>query len=341
MKLKKINLKNSLLALALSALLLGSFLPARQVRAEQPGGITISPAVLYFTLTSQNPRQTKTITILNSQETDIVVALQVKRVDETSGILAPTTPITDERQAITLSTNELQIPAGKSATVDLTIASSQVLRPGGSYFSLVATQTSNATDTVGFNAAVSAVIFVTKEAGAFRKLDVMASSIPAILFGTPSQVTILFRNSGNVMVVPRGIVLITGKNNQEFLAKGVINTESLPVFPGKELRLTTPLTKLMSTVLPTKVTAVLQYRFDGTDQTTTVTKSSWLIPMQFIALVSLLLAAIVASVYYITKMRKSHKKHNAKNVPSVRKNGAKKIEIQTMYDGDKITVRKE
>ncbi|MFO0882161.1 MAG: hypothetical protein U0491_01810 [Candidatus Saccharimonadales bacterium] len=328
----------------LAVLIIG---PASLVSAEAPKGITVSPAVLRFTVSTNKPTQSQSVTLTNNGTSEVELRVQLKNVDESSGVLAPTTELTNSQStAVAVDKPIVSLAPGASAAVLVTVKSGDTLKPGGSYYALVVTQESNAQNSVGLHPSVGAGIFVTNENGANRHLLLKSTSVGRVMFGIPSVISVEFTNDGNVVVVPRGIIVLTSANKESFISKGVINTASQPVFPGKTIVLDTPMQSLVRLVWPRRINVLYQYRFDGMDQTTTIRKESFVIPPIFVAII-ILIAIITTFLVWVVPRKKRHKKQVPitskevllkKNQKRVATTGTK-IDVKDSTDGDRITVR--
>ncbi len=341
----KRRIKSSIvIALTLVSAFLGFY---RTTLAESPKGITVSPAVLYFTVSSNKPSHSQTVKITNNENTTVQLTAQIKNVDDSSGILAPTSVLsTEQSKAVQISTSAITLPPGGSTDITITVSTNDSLKPGGSYFSLVITQSSEVSNAVGLHPSVGAALFVTNEDGANRHIALQATSAGKILFGIPNTIQTRFMNDGNVVVVPRGVIVVGSNNVDAYVAKGVINTESQPLFPGKTIVLDVPMKKIAKVLIPTKVHIIYQYRFDGTDQIITTAHQAVIIPPLFI--VFLLMIAIITTVLLRYSWKHRRRKNRTDKKP---KEGAaqpreqkqatpiKKIAVKDATDGDKITVR--
>jgi hypothetical protein len=97
------------------------------------------------------------------------------------------------------------------------------------------------------------------------------------LLHRPTMATATFRNTGNVLAVPRASVQILGHRGT-LLATGIINQRSLLLLPGKQITTSGALTPLASSWLPARLTVRMTYRIDGTNQTHSLTHTALYVP---------------------------------------------------------------
>ena len=308
------------------------------VQAAPPAqGLTLSPAVVTIGVSQTESEKSATITIKNNYSVPVVLTASLRGVDQDNGVIAPASELDENlRTIISLNKVEFALAPNESSSVTVTVKNSSKLHPGGTYAALVIKQIGTANNNVGIYPAIGAGIFITKEEGAVRALDVSEFSYQRKLLGEPSSATIIFKNTGNVQVVPRGQVLVTSQNLKTFYSKGIVNQESFTLLPAKYIKLTTPLIKVNSGLLPSQQKIIIQYRYDGTDQVQTIVRSLWHVPHIFIIVLALLPIGAVLVFRQRIRRHTGSEQQPREQPPQLKK----RIIVQDKTDGEKIPVNR-
>ena len=307
----------------------------------QSGAYTLE--VYSIRINDDDIEKTNSVGVTNTFNGPASLVAQLKGVDDTNGILAPTKDLDNKLQdIIKIDKPEFVLQAGETTNINITVKNSPELRPGGTYAALVIKQSNSASNSaVGFQSAIGTGIFITKEHGAVRKLSLSSFSIHRILLGEPDKLTVNFKNDGNVQTVPRGVASTTNQKQTIIYQKGVVNQESISLMPGKSVNLEVPLNMVKRAYLPSRQKVVVQYRYDGSDYITTSTKELLYIPRYLYFVVLLLVIGLFLLLKNHKKLIRKKKiikttrqSNNSKN--SIRK----KIVVEDQNDGEKIPVRK-
>jgi hypothetical protein len=118
---------------------------------------------------------------------------------------------------------------------------------------------------------LSSLLLVTKQGGLRQELTIDSQKQSGGWWRLPVRVTQLYRNTGNVHVVPRGIVSVRDPFGRE-VRRGAINENSKVILPETKRSYTTQLLSLTGAWWPGRYSVVTAYRYDGTDQTRTYTQ---------------------------------------------------------------------
>lgn len=309
------------------------------------GGITVSPALATISIGADTTSGTATVTIKNDFTATVNLTAAIKSVDQDNGILVPSGELDTELQKlITLNVQDFTLQPNESKDVVITVKNTASLRPGGTYASLVVRQISGSDNTIGLQTAVGAGIFVIKEDGAVRELQAQNIAVNRFVLQPPSSVSLTFKNTGNVHIVPRGQIVVTNASNETFYQKGIINQESFTLLPGKSLRFEIPLQKLEQTLLPSRQKVVIQYRYDGSEQITSISKIIVIVPFYiFIILIALIIVVgygvktkkIRLRIRRPKKQKKAALELDAHDAPA-----KKRIIVQDKSDGEKIPIHR-
>jgi hypothetical protein len=162
---------------------------------------------------------------------------------------------------------------------------------------------------------------VVKEAGAIRDVKVTAIHDDSKLWRSASLATTTFTTSGNVAVVPRGVISVYDPLGRS-VGDGVVNEESLQLLPKSELKLQAKINPSSMSLLPGRYTTKIVYRYDGSDNQMVATVRHVVIPplsVLFGLMILFIAAGLIMSVRRILARRvKSTKNIVADIVPKSR-----------------------
>ena len=168
-----------------------------------------------------------------------------------------------------LSTNDVSIEPGKTATITATIINNENLQPGGHYTAIVAALTNpdpTRMNEISINQKLSSLILATKVGGEKYDLKLQQIEAKGSLFHLPKSVTLHFNNPGNVHVIPRGTVRIVSPSGK-VVSRGVINEDSSYILPETSRQLSVDLTSIgFRSLWPTLYHVEINYRYEGVDQ---------------------------------------------------------------------------
>jgi len=200
-----------------------------------------------------------------------------------------------------LSQTAVTLAAGASTNIFVTITNSSSLATGGHYGAVLATALTApngaaAKSRIGVLEVLSSLLLLVKSGGPPPNLTLLAQTVDrqGILF--PSQVQQLFKNQGDVHVVPRGTIDIRDPLGH-LVARGAMNINSGIILPQTARRYDVSLMQLASAWMPGEYSVLTTYRYDGSNATKTWTGQFWYFgsPLLWllVAAVLLLAAAII------------------------------------------------
>lgn len=231
------------------------------VKVIAEAGIAVSPAIVTVTLNKTDETQVAYIGVKNYYTTDVTLSAELKGVDPDTASLAPTKePDANLAKQVNITPAVFTLPPQGSINIQISVTNSDTLSPGGSYAALLIKPTGDMADDVGLQPAISANLFIVKEQGARRQLDVVQVGLSRLLWELPTRANITFANTGNVINVPRGLITISDHSQNVIYKKGIINEGSLSIWPSKQITLDVPLQTLSKKWLPGRRTVLLQYR---------------------------------------------------------------------------------
>lgn len=263
----------ALLALLLPA---GTAEAASGLPAKRPGGITIAPAFQDVTIAADQASASYQFSITNNTSDPLELSLSAVdfgSLDESGGVLfsGDSRKSLDYRyglaQYVTLERDRLVVDPKKTEKVQLTVTNKESLSPGGHYGAILVSPTPGGgrSTKVEVNQVLSSLLFVRKQGGEIYELALRDITTAGNLFTAPENVELRFQNSGNVHVVPRGILTVTDPRGR-VVKRGFINTGSGIVLPETFRRLNAPLESSATSWMPGKYKLTVSYRYDGSAQ---------------------------------------------------------------------------
>lgn len=283
-----------------AALCLGSSALVMPVHAaDEPAGITLSPARLQITVPQGQQTQTATVMVKNSYSQRLNFAAVLYGVQQsTDGSLVPDMSAGELpfKDSVQVSPGTFSLDAGQSINLTVQLTNSAQLVPGGQYAALLVTQVPGRAGDVRLTPAVAAGLFIIKEEGAVRQLTAAIRHTDHSWVQAPGYVDVSFSNGGNVQLTPRAAVRVYDPAGR-VIAQGVSNEESITVMPGKDVKVRSTLQAIDRSWRPGQYRVAVQYRYEGTDETAEVSLRLFVLPMRFVlAAGGAVLAAAIAIV---------------------------------------------
>jgi hypothetical protein len=251
-----------------------------QTKAE---GITVSPTQKVLTLSSGLLEAHSEIVLSNNtaQELDVVMSIRdltkiYDNGDQSFGQAGlPVGKYGLANWASLPDGESITIAAGESKTVPVIIENRADLSPGGHYGAIV-TSLKNSTGTgatpVNIQQNLLSFLFVQKLGGEKLGMSLQSFAVDNKKV-IPNDVSLSFKSTGNVYVVPRGYVSVFDPKGR-LVAKGIINTESAFVLPETTRSFDTMLQATTTKKLaPGKYKVVAAYRYDGHTDYETATRT--------------------------------------------------------------------
>lgn len=306
-----------LVVILLSLVIIPSTL-ASAVDPKAAKGISISPPLKEIVISTGLIQATTDVVVTNNTDKELgstVKVVDFKALDEFGGISLGEVgvPLSKYNLANWMSLpggNNVALPKGQPATIQVNIDNRSDLAPGGHYGAVVVTASSpNSGDgnKVSFKQQLVSLIFLKKLGGEKYGLELNNIKVKAET-DLPSLASLKFASTGNVHVVPRGYVLVTDPKGKT-VAKGIINPESTLVMPGNSRQFETILQPVGSSSTQGSYKVTAYYRYDGKSQfaskSVTYVRSAWS-PKLIIGLIITGVAALIIVVIIVSKRRKSH-----------------------------------
>ncbi len=280
---------------------------AYQSAQRKSSGITISPAFQQVSIAANQPSVQYDFTVTNNSNSEYEFALSVVdfgSLDDTGGVLfvGNGQKSLSYRYAlspwVTLERDRIVVAAHATEKVPITVVNKESLSPGGHYGAVLVTPTDTGdSQKVQIDQVISSLLFVKKLGGEVYRLNLVHSSISNRIFALPGTVDVRFQNSGNVHVIPRGLVTITDPRGT-VVKRGVINADSGIALPETFRELKTPLETLSPAWLPGRYTLTTSYRYDDQTKNTTVTSTFWYFDGRLLLIVVAVLALIGFAIFH-------------------------------------------
>ncbi len=166
-----------------------------------------------------------------------------------------------------LEKDVLTLEPGQSATVRAVIENKDSLSPGGHYGAVLFQNEGDASapdvsGNVAVNQFIASLVFLKKEGGERYALGLESHQWERDWLRLPAAVRLRFHNSGNVHVVPRGLVSIRDVFGRETY-RGIINEDSTLIYPESFRIYPTRLRPVETAWLPGPYRVVISFRYDG------------------------------------------------------------------------------
>lgn len=276
-------------------------LPAQVLATTAPAkaGITVAPAHIVLQIAKGQQQQEATVGVRNDYAQAVSFDVTIQGLQQNAkGILVPTgTPDAAIAALMTVSPQRFTLEPGKSVNLKLLLHDTEQLSPGGHYAALFIRQAGAEGQKLSLAAAVSVSMFIIKEEGAVRSVAVTSVRHDGMLFRLPRTVTVGFKNEGNVSVVPRAAVTMSGPT-RPVLATAAMNQESLWAVAGGATTIQAGLQQHSMAWLPGSYTLNVVYRYDGSDAQHVASVRFWVVPLPFVGVMFLAGVAIIGLVRY-------------------------------------------
>lgn len=256
--------------------LLGTGLASAAETPKPTPGITLSPFLQQLSIAPDDASRSFTLSVTNHTTAEQVVKLTARdfgSLDETGGVLLEGSKGYSQKYGLAtwihLETDTVSLKPKETRTVTITIGNETSLRPGGHYGAIVSSidsVTAPSDNYIGINQQLLSLILLTKVGGEQYDLRLDRVSQNGNLLHLPNQISLHFKNPGNVHVIPRGLVKLTSPGGT-VVAQGIINAESAYILPESARELLVPLNSVANALpVPGLYHLEVEYRYDGIDR---------------------------------------------------------------------------
>jgi len=290
--------------------------------ADEKGGLTIEPAFQEVVLDQKNEKNTFPISITNSSNAPVslqISAIDFGSLDESGGVAFLGSENELERKYALASwlkpeKDVVVIDSGAKETILVTIKDEEALSPGGHYGAMVfktgrPSNTEDAESIISIERLFSTLVFVKKIGGEKYEMKFIEQEYDDNLVNFQEKLKLRFQNTGNVHLVPRGVVTVTDPLGRT-VAKGIINQESALVLPETTRDYPVRIQKNAPIFFPGRYSMEIAYRYDGKNDFTTVLTRFDFVPLPAIV-VSLLVATSIG--WYVVRRQRNKGEYLASN----------------------------
>lgn len=256
------------------------------------------------------------ITITNKTGTDqefSVRSVSFKSLDSSGGVAFLGTDINNNglpsADFIVFENASFQVLAGETKTFAFQIQDQETLSPGGHYAALVfqslPVTDENSAQKIAVRQIFSSLIFLNKQGGEKKQLTLKALPDKHFLWQFPKALELVFVNTGNTHVVPRGTV-VTEDAFGFMRTRTILNESSSLILPEQERLF--PVNLNSQPWLPGLYTTSVSYRYDGQTEVTTMQETFFLLPYRLVIVIGVLVAVLVflrKKIMFFRKQKKS------------------------------------
>ncbi len=298
--------------LAVVILLCGVFSIPVLAATNSKSGLTLTPPFQEINLLPNQAEVKGSFSISNNNAEPVsfdLTTVDMGTLDETGGVVFSGISADYQKKYglaewLHLPNTSLTIQPKSSQTVDFTVVNSPDMQSGGHYGAVVVKalgQAGQNKNQVNLSPQAATLIFARKIGGEVFGLSLQKPPSKTYYRSLPSELNLSFKNTGNVHVVPRGVVLVKNPKGH-VVAKGVINSESSLILPERNRLYSVKLTKQKQILWPGKYKVEVSYRYDGKDNFATESYSILLLNLP-LGLVMLLIFGVLAWLGFLLAKR--------------------------------------
>lgn len=302
-----------LLTIILLALIISPSISSAQAQSQPDDtvGITVTPITDEFTI-SPGEIKSRTISVINPGTE--VITLYPRALDFTTDNENGQPAFfesNDESMSYTLSRwmrfdrEFIRVAANEEEHFEVVIQAPKDAEPGGHYGTVLFStekpkEVNDQTTKVSVVGLVGTLLLATVPGDVSEQLEIEQFNVPRIVFGSPANVDLLFKNSGNIHVKPKGEIIIRNWSGNQTKVLPV-NEGNGNVLPESRRKFSQSWQFSLGNIGLYRVTAQLTY---GTNpQTLTATRQIIILPYWVILAVVVLAALIILLVIKLRRAR--------------------------------------
>lgn len=245
-------------------LIIGLFLWRPPVCWAVEGGLSISPPFVSLTI-GEEKEVRQELVIKNDSKQSLSFKVKVVdfgSMDESGGIAFLETKY-GLASWLSLEKDALIVGPGEKETLGVTVLNKESLSPGGHYGAVwLMTDEAEGTGKIGLSMSYASLFYVIKNGGAHYSMDLKGVSFGKNWWKRPVGVDLRFQNTGNVHLVPRGLIEVFDSGGRK-VAKGVVNDSSAIILPESFRIYETNLNYLTKWWWPGRYRLEVSYRYEG------------------------------------------------------------------------------
>ncbi len=280
-------------------------------------GITINPFNQSLVIPADSQSYPFSLTVTNNTgygQALTARAVDLNGLDDSGGIQIAQNPASvsaDYQLAsyLQLDDTAFSLAAGETRVIHGTVIHVQDLTPGTHYAALLVGKpaVTPSGSKVPLQTVIASSLLVRKVGGeryglALDAIDHTASWWKRL------ELTLHFRNTGNVGLVPRGVVRVLDPFGKE-VARGAINEGSGIILPGASRKFQIAESFERPVLWPGRYTYIVQYRYNGKDDFAEQRLSFTYLDLRSVTVIVLLLVSLAGLVWLIAwVLRRRHKR---------------------------------
>ncbi len=286
--------------------------PAVAAAAPAAQGVVVSPALEQINLPKDQDSAGFNLTVTNDTPLPLTITTRTDDFTALNNTGSPQFLDNVDKKAtphglahwLTVSGGEFVLTPAASKSVAVSITDAASMGPGGHYgaviFRVVPPPGGTGSNVIGANAELSSLVFLTTDNLGLQAIKLLKPMLGFASLELPGSVNLVFRNTGDVQVTPRGYVTITDTTDRE-IARGIINTDSGQILPETSRLYEVSLSSRGSFLWPGYYRLFVAYRYDGQATYANYEAQFWYVPGKF--LVGAGAVALVVLVYLIRRLR--------------------------------------
>ncbi|KKR31689.1 MAG: hypothetical protein UT63_C0063G0002 [Candidatus Gottesmanbacteria bacterium GW2011_GWC2_39_8] len=245
-------------------------LPDSIVQAKEVQGISITPPFQELVILEKDNQVPFSIEFRNQTDTNKTLRFSVidfGSLDESGGVafLGNAGEAIEKKYGlaswIILEKDNMELDPGGKQILKVTVENRESLSPGGHYGAImVYVGKEEEASLVSFTQVISSLVFVKKTGGEKYGMNLAEKSYIKNKLFFPRQVNLRFQNTGNVHLVPRGVVTVTDWIGRT-IGKGIINQETGRILPESFRIYPVVLEMIGSPILPGMYNVDIDYRY--------------------------------------------------------------------------------
>jgi len=231
------------------------------------GGISMSPPFVDIVIEKTDKQKTFELVVGNNSGVIQSINLSVVdfgSLDESGGVAF----LGSKTLAswMNLEKDWVTVEPQKTEKVKVTILNKESLTAGGHYGAILGTLKNEDKvdkDVIGLNQAIATLVYIQKKDGEIKSLLLNKTDFRKSWWKIPDNFQVRFENKGNVHLVPRGKIEISGYGR--VWVKGIINEDSGKILPNSFRTINVPIINNKLWIWPGNYQIKIDYRFDGKD----------------------------------------------------------------------------
>ena len=254
--------------------LLGASMLAKPASAADSGSLSISPAVQNLVALTAQQSLEYSVTVTNNTATELVIspsAHNFSTIGSNGQLVFTDTKAADANHGLArrmaFDSADFNLASHQSKTVLVTITSLESLPAGGQYGAVLfetrpAVISPVSGRQVTLNQSVASLVFLTTQGKGRYGLEQLPVKSAIASFTLPQSYNLVFKNTGNVQVTPRGYLSVTDPFGKQ-VARATLNPDSGLVLPQTDRLLQTASRSTRQALWPGIYTVHSYSKYDG------------------------------------------------------------------------------